>query len=79
MNTGKSIWKDIKASYRFFANEKVTNRKMLETHIEQTKDRIKECNRILLLQDTTYLDCSNRDETEGLDLTFRSKQQNLRD
>ncbi len=68
-----SYWKDIKASYRFFANAKVTNRKMLETHIEQTKDRIKECNRVLLLQDTTYLDYNNRDKTAGLDLTFRSK------
>jgi len=68
-----STWKEIKASYRFFANTKVTNSKMLEAHVEQTKNRIKECNRVLMLQDTTYLDYNNRPKTEGLDLTFRSK------
>jgi len=66
-------WKEIKASYRFFANPKVKESEMLAPHIEQTVSRIKEHDTVLLLQDTTYLDYNNRPKTQGLDLTFRSK------
>lgn len=66
-------WKAIKASYRFFANPRVTEREMLAPHIEQTVSRIKEHDTVLLLQDSTYLDYNNRPKTQGLDLTFRSK------
>lgn len=66
-------WKMIKASYRFFANPRVSEREMLAPHTEQTVNRIKENDTVLLLQDSTYLDYNNRPKTEGLDLTFRSK------
>lgn len=66
-------WKMIKASYRFFANPKVSESEMLSPHIEQTVNRVKEHDTVLLLQDSTYLDYNNRPKTEGLDLTFRSK------
>ena len=66
-------WKDIKASYRFFSNSKVTAEKMLTPHIEHTITRIKEHQKVLLIQDSCYLDYNNRGKTEGLDLTFRSK------
>jgi len=66
-------WKEIKASYRFFANPKVKESEMLAPHIEQTVSRIKAHDTVLLLQDTTYLDYNNRPKTQGLDLTFRSK------
>jgi hypothetical protein len=66
-------WKDIKASYRFFANPKVKESEMLAPHIKQTVSRVKEHDNVLLLQDTTYLDYNNRPKTQGLDLTFRSK------
>lgn len=67
-------WKSIKAAYRFFANPKVTINAMLEPHIEQTVHRITGHDTVLLLQDTTYLDYNNRPKTDGLDLTFRTKQ-----
>jgi len=76
---GKSLsssfeqWKEIKASYRFFSNSKVTAEKMLKPHIEHTITRIKEHPKVLLIQDSCYLDYNNREKTEGLDLTFRSK------
>jgi hypothetical protein len=66
-------WKQIKASYRFFANGKVKESEMLSPHIEQTVKRIKEHDTVLLLQDSTYLDYNTRPKTQGLDLTFRSK------
>jgi hypothetical protein len=66
-------WKTIKASYRFFANERVSEQEMLAPHQEQTVDRIKHHDTVLLLQDSTYLDYNNRPKTKGLDFTFRSK------
>lgn len=66
-------WKEIKASYRFFANAKIKENDMLSPHIEQTVARIKEHDTVLLLQDSTYLDYNNRPKTQGLDVTFRSK------
>ena len=66
-------WKMIKASYRFFANPKVNEMKILAPHIEQTVARIKAHDTVLLLQDSTYLDYNNRPKTAELDQTFRSK------
>lgn len=66
-------WKLIKASYRFFANPKVNEQAMLAPHVEQTVERVKQHDTVLLLQDSTYLDYNNRPRTQGLDLTFRSK------
>jgi len=66
-------WKEIKASYRFFANPQVKENEMLSPHIEQTVSRIKAHDTVLLLQDSTYLDYNNRPKTEGLDLTCRSQ------
>ena len=67
-----SHWKQIKASYRFFDNRKVKESEMLSPHIEQTGERIKAHETVLLLQDSTYLDYNNRPKTQDLDLTFRS-------
>ena len=66
-------WSKIKASYRFFANPRVKDQAMLLPHIEQSAERIREHDTVLLLQDSTYLDYSNRPKTTGLDLTQRSK------
>ena len=46
---------------------------MLTPHIEQTVQRIREHDTVLILQDSTYLDYNNRPKTQDLDLTFRSK------
>lgn len=68
-----SQWKDIKATYRFFANKKVTMDSILAPHIQETIDRIGSQSRVLLLQDTTYFNFSGRKKTDGLDKTQRSK------
>ena len=63
--TGK--WPETKASYRFFANEKVTKDKILDPHIQSTKDRIEKSGEtVLAIQDTTYLDYTHHPKTEGL-------------
>jgi len=66
-------WAKIKASYRFFANSRVTVSAMLSPHIQHTIQRIRSHDTVLLAQDTTYFDFSTRLKTEGLDLTNRSK------
>lgn len=72
-----TYWKEIKAAYRFFANHKVTEAKMLAPHIEQSVDRVRAHRRVLLLQDTTYLDFTDRTKTEGLDVTHRHQSSTL--
>ena len=47
---------DIDGCYRFFDNEKVTPDKILSTHIEETVERIRQVDYVLLVQDTTEID-----------------------
>jgi hypothetical protein len=61
-------WSKIKASYRFFANPRVSMRAMLAPHICQTVERVRACSTVLVVQDTTYFDFSRREKTKGLDL-----------
>jgi hypothetical protein len=68
-----SQWKDIKATYRFFANKKVTMHAILTPHIKETIKRITAHKRVLILQDTTYFNFCDRKKTKGLDITQRSK------
>ncbi len=48
------------AAYRFFDNERVSPEKMLQPHVEATLERIRHCERVLLVQDTTELDFTGR-------------------
>lgn len=47
---------EMEAAYRFFNNDKVTPQKILEPHIAASRERISQCDRVLLVQDTTELD-----------------------
>ena len=68
-----SQWKDIKAAYRFFSNKNVKIDTMLSPHKQETIKRIQSQERVILIQDTTYFNFSDRPKTEGLDITQRSK------
>ncbi len=59
-------WTETMAAYRFFSNDKVTSRKILEPHINKTIERAKEYPVVLFVQDTTELDFSSKPETKGL-------------
>jgi hypothetical protein len=54
-------WSDTKAVYRFFANDKVDSSKMLFSHITETKNRCDPFATILVAQDTTTINVSNKD------------------
>lgn len=53
-------WHEIKASYRFFDNNKVSPAKILEPHQLATQSRYLPHNTILHVQDTTVIDFSHR-------------------
>jgi hypothetical protein len=57
-----------KAAYRFFNNKRVDMDELLKSHITMTKERIKEHNIILAVQDTTILNYTSHPTTEGLGL-----------
>ena len=60
---GRAEWK---AAYRFFDNKKVTYEKVLEPHIEKTKERMAAQKVVLLVQDTTEVDMTRpNQEVEG--------------
>jgi hypothetical protein len=53
---------DIEACYRFFDNEKVSPEKILQPHVEQTYQRVGQCELVLLVQDTTELDLTRPEQ-----------------
>jgi hypothetical protein len=57
---------EIKAAYRFFDNEKATFAKVIEPHIQRTKERMTAEHVVLLVQDTTEIDLTRPEqEVEG--------------
>ena len=47
---------EMQAAYRFFDNDKVTFDKVLQPHIERTRERMAQQQTVLLVQDTTEID-----------------------
>ena len=62
---GCGNWSDTKAVYRFFANTKVDSATMLEAHIGETINRCSRVQTVLVAQDTTTINLSNK-EIAGL-------------
>lgn len=58
-------WADTKATYRFFDNPKVQSEHILAAHYRQTKERCHKEETILIVQDTTTMNFSNK-QVEGL-------------
>ena len=56
INGACDAWAETQAAYRFFENANVTPEKILEPHIEATKQRIKTQPVVLVVQDTTEFD-----------------------
>ncbi len=66
INAACGGWKEVKAAYRFFDNDKVTPEKILQPHTKSTIDRISKEKIVLCLQDTSIIDYSKRRPIEGL-------------
>jgi hypothetical protein len=67
INNSFKGWQEVKATYRFLANEKVSMDKVLMPHYETTCRRIVEDDIVLCVQDTATVDYSHRaQKVEGL-------------
>lgn len=62
---GCGKWSDAKAVYRFFDNDKVSSANMLDAHIKETIIRCSGLSTILVAQDTTTMNLTNK-EVSGL-------------
>jgi hypothetical protein len=56
----------LKAAYRFFDNDYVRAEAMLESHVQSTTRRMQAVERVLAVQDTTYLDWTDHPATKDL-------------
>lgn len=75
--TACGSWSETKAAYRLFENESVNGERILEPHRASTVERMRVCETVLLLQDTSTLNFTtqtdrndvgpiNRDNTRGM-------------
>jgi hypothetical protein len=58
-------WTEVIGAYRFFNNSEATIEAILAPHRDATLERVKEHNRVLIIQDTTELDYSSKSKLKG--------------
>jgi hypothetical protein len=58
-------WAESIATYRFFDNERITEAALLEPHREATLQRVQAQKRVLVIQDTTEIDYTSKQDLEG--------------
>ena len=66
INRACEDWADTKAAYRFFDNDKVTPERIRAAHHQRTVERIAQHERVLAVQDTSFLNYTHHPKTEGL-------------
>ena len=60
LNTMFHTRKEIQACYRFFSNDLVTESKVIEPHLQQTQERVRQQPVVLCPSDTTSLNYTSR-------------------
>ncbi len=73
INKACGDWRDTKAAYRLFQNENVNYQDIIEAHAQMTKERAKQEETILAIQDTTYYNYTHHPKTEGLGVLSKFK------
>ena len=73
INQASTDWASAKAAYRFFDNPKVSEEKILEPHFLNTQLRASNQHRIIVVQDTSFIDFTSHPKTEGLGTTSGRK------
>ena len=71
-------WAATKAAYRFFDNEDVSSNEISSTHIEATALRCQKFKKIVVAQDTTYIDFNSHKKTKNLGKSFKSHGETVR-
>ena len=59
-------WSETKAAYRFFQNDSVSVKEITESHAKASVKRASEYDRVLVIQDTTYMSYKHHPKTKGL-------------
>lgn len=77
INEACQSWKDTKAAYRLFENEKLTAHKILLPHREATVERVKNYETVLAIQDTTFFNFSQHKKKRGMG-SIESRRRNLK-
>jgi len=66
INQACEDWADTKAAYRFFDNGKVTPERIRAPHHQRTVQRMKQHQRVLAAQDTSFLNFTHHPKTTGV-------------
>ena len=69
---------DAQSIYRFWSNSKVSVSSILNSHIEGTVSRARDCETVLSIQDTTDLNFTTHPKTQGLGYLNQTKQQGIK-
>jgi len=72
INHASTDWAAAKAAYRFFQNPKVTEDKILSSHILSTQARAAGYKKVLVLQDTSTINFNTHSKTKGLSRTAKT-------
>ncbi len=72
IHSASSNWAATKAAYRLFDNENVESSKILEPHFLATSWRCENYDKIIIAQDTTYIDFNKHKKTTGLGKSFKN-------
>ncbi len=76
INQACGDWANTKAAYRFFQNENVNEKKILQSHVNNTLERAKEFGTILAIQDTSYFNYTDHKKTTGLGVISKYSNKN---
>ena len=66
INQASKDWHAAKAAYRFFQNDKISAKNILQPHFKNTAERCKKQKIVLLIQDTCVIGLSHHPKTKGL-------------
>lgn len=67
-------WSEIKACYNFFSNALVSDEKLIDPHIKNTIERMREYPTVLFLSDTSELDYNSKEAMSGRERITNKKQ-----
>lgn len=73
INQACEDWAETKAAYRFFKNDNVESRDIVDAHSRKTAIRASNYETVLAIQDTSYFVYTNHPNTKGLGLLGSSK------
>ena len=71
INQACGSWSETKAAYRFFQNDSIDYKDIVNHHAQITKRRFDNENVILAIQDTTYFNYTDHPKTTGLGILSR--------